>query len=219
MESKKKRQNRAQQTEETRTKIIQAALDEFSRHGYGGANIRSIAARAGVNHGLIKYHFNGKEMLWRKSVEYMFRRSHEEISIDQEVTTLEGVKELIRRYTRYCARHPEHARIMIQASMHDREILQWALEQHLLPNRDRLVEAIRKEQAGGIWPQVSEVSLIYIIVSACQLIFALAAEANILYGVNVQDDAFVDQHAEAIITLFFDHIVKGPAALAAGPSA
>lgn len=206
MKPEKTRQNRAEQTQETRTKIIQAALDEFSLCGYSGANIRSIAARAGVNHGLIKYHFNGKEKLWRKSVEYMFQRSTDEIYTGEQVTSLEGIKDQIRRYTRYCAKHPEHARIMIQASMHDRQILQWALEQHLLPNKDALLEAIREQKSLGLWPDVPEVSLIYIIVSACQLVFALAAEASILYDVDVHDDAFIEQHADAIITLFFNHI-------------
>jgi len=211
MKPEKKRQNRAEQTKKTRTKIIQAALDEFSLYGYSGANIRSIAARAGVNHGLIKYHFNGKEMLWRKSVEYMFQRSMEEIYTGEKITTLEGVKEQIRRYTRYCAKHPEHARIMIQASMHDQQILKWALEEHLLPNKDALLEIFREQKELGFWPNVPEVSLVYIVVSACQLIFVLAAEASMLYDVDVHADDFIEQHADTIITLFFEHIAKNTA--------
>ena len=38
---------------------------EFSEHGYAGARISAIAARAGVNQQLISYYFDGKAGLYR----------------------------------------------------------------------------------------------------------------------------------------------------------
>jgi TetR/AcrR family transcriptional regulator len=57
--------DRKRDPERTREKILDAALVEFGEHGYAGARISAIAARAGVNQQLISYYFDGKEGLYR----------------------------------------------------------------------------------------------------------------------------------------------------------
>jgi AcrR family transcriptional regulator len=58
-------EDRKRDPERTREKILDAALVEFGEHGYAGARISAIAARAGVNQQLISYYFDGKEGLYR----------------------------------------------------------------------------------------------------------------------------------------------------------
>ena len=41
----------------TRRQLVDAAIDTLTSEGYGGASARSIAKRAGLNQGLIFYHF------------------------------------------------------------------------------------------------------------------------------------------------------------------
>ena len=193
--------SRKEQKQETQKRILDAALQEFSEKGYDGSNIRAIAARAKVNHGLIKHYFDGKENLWKKAVEFMFQRARHEVIFDENLEPAQGFKSYIRSYTQYCAKHPEHARIMIQASMHSVDRLRWTVESQLLPNKEKLLRNIEKQKKAGLWPDISSVSIIYIIVSACQLIFALGKEAELLYQTNVYDEQFIDSHAEAIISL------------------
>lgn len=50
-------------SQDTRERIVQAALEEFGAKGYAGARTAAIAARAGVNAQLITYHFGGKRGL------------------------------------------------------------------------------------------------------------------------------------------------------------
>ena len=59
---------RVQQKEATRASILQAALEEFSEKGFDGTSTRLIAAKAGVHHALIKYHFQSKDALWKAAV-------------------------------------------------------------------------------------------------------------------------------------------------------
>src|SRR6476660_4344319 len=49
----------------TRSKIVRAAVLVFAEHGYDGASIRAIVARADVNQAAINYHFGNKEGLYR----------------------------------------------------------------------------------------------------------------------------------------------------------
>ncbi len=50
-------------SEETRSKILDAALDLFRERGFDAATMREIAARAGVATGLAYYYFKSKEDL------------------------------------------------------------------------------------------------------------------------------------------------------------
>jgi TetR/AcrR family transcriptional regulator len=60
------RQLRADQTRE---RILNAAIREFSEHGLAGARTGSIAAVAGVNKALLYYYFQDKEGLYAESLE------------------------------------------------------------------------------------------------------------------------------------------------------
>jgi TetR/AcrR family transcriptional regulator len=56
---------RKRDPERTRERILDAALVEFSEHGYAGARVSTIASRAGVNQQLISYYFDGKAGLYQ----------------------------------------------------------------------------------------------------------------------------------------------------------
>jgi AcrR family transcriptional regulator len=57
--------------EETRLRIIRAAVELFGNQGFERASTRDIAARAGVNAPVLQYYFEGKEGLYLACIEYM----------------------------------------------------------------------------------------------------------------------------------------------------
>jgi TetR/AcrR family transcriptional regulator len=54
---------------ETRSRILDSALRDFSTLGFAGARMDQIAAAAGVNKALLYYHFDSKENLYAAAVE------------------------------------------------------------------------------------------------------------------------------------------------------
>ncbi len=54
---------------ETRARILDAALHEFSANGLAGARMDRIAAAAGVNKALLYYYFDSKENLYTAALE------------------------------------------------------------------------------------------------------------------------------------------------------
>jgi TetR/AcrR family transcriptional regulator len=54
---------------ETRARILEAALQEFSAHGLAGARTEQIASLAGVNKALLYYYFDSKENLYIAALE------------------------------------------------------------------------------------------------------------------------------------------------------
>ncbi|GLQ98765.1 CerR family C-terminal domain-containing protein [Dyella mobilis] len=57
--------------DETRQRIIDAALQLFGERGYAGASTRDIATAAGVNAPALQYYFDNKEGLYKACAEYL----------------------------------------------------------------------------------------------------------------------------------------------------
>ncbi|MEE4209530.1 MAG: TetR/AcrR family transcriptional regulator, partial [Parvularcula sp.] len=177
---------RAQQKAETRARILQCALEEFAAKGFDGASIRDIGSAAGVRHGLIRHHFEDKEGLWRSAVDFLFERLRVEMGDFEEGGDLpleQRAENWIRRYVRYCARHPEHARIMVQASVTDSDRLSWAAEKHIRPDHMRGRARLEEQIANGVFPDMPLPSLAYSIVAMAQTPFMLGPELQKVYGV------------------------------------
>ena len=64
----------ADRTAETKTRILDAAVREFSEHGLAGARTEQIAASAGVNKALLYYYFESKEKLYAAALEMVSAR-------------------------------------------------------------------------------------------------------------------------------------------------
>ncbi len=60
--------------DQTRTRILAAALREFSAHGLAGARTDTIAASAKVNKALLYYYFKNKESLYAAAFEEVINR-------------------------------------------------------------------------------------------------------------------------------------------------
>ena len=193
--------------ESAREKILNSALSLFSEMGFDGATTRKIADAADVNHALIKYHFGSKELLWRASVDLLFERLDDAmVSFNrlqaQTQDPVERFRLFVRDYVRYCAEHPEHARIMSQESTGENPRLRWAVDQHLRSTRDVLDDLFNGLFEVGALPVMSLISLRYMLTAACQNVFTLATEIQHLYGVNATHDAQIEAHVDAVLKLF-----------------
>jgi AcrR family transcriptional regulator len=57
--------------EQVRRALIEAAAELFAEHGPAGVSVRDVAARAGVNHGLVHQYFGSKRALLGEVLEYL----------------------------------------------------------------------------------------------------------------------------------------------------
>lgn len=142
-------------------------------------------------------------------MEQLFAWQHEALgSVDWAKAaplTPEAIREGIRRYVHYCARHPEHVRIMVHESVHDGERLRWLVDTQIKPRQAPLAQLLAEAMRRGILMDVPLSSLIVTLASASQMIFALGAEAKQLHGLDVTDARLVDQHADALASLVLRH--------------
>ena len=64
----------SQRADQTRARILAAAIRQFSANGLAGARTEHIAEAAGVNKALIYYYFQGKEALYAAALESVAER-------------------------------------------------------------------------------------------------------------------------------------------------
>ncbi len=128
-------ERREEQKRLTHGRVLEAALELFAERGFEAASLRDIATKAGVSHAVIRLHFGNKAQLWQQTVDFLFRRMQSEMRpMPGDPDYAEGAAGLelfVRRYVAYCARHPEHARLMLMESMHDSEQLRYAVDEHI----------------------------------------------------------------------------------------
>jgi TetR/AcrR family transcriptional regulator, upper aerobic nicotinate degradation pathway regulator len=104
----------------TQQRILEAAVREFSDHGYAGARIERIAKRADTGDRMLYYYFGNKEQLFRTVLEHTYESlvSAQQALHLKELDPLSGLKQLIAFTWNYYIDHPELIRLFNNENLH-----------------------------------------------------------------------------------------------------
>lgn len=134
---------REQQKAQTRSNIVNASVSCFTELGYNGASTREIAKRAGVGQGLISYHFESKEALWKEAVEQVFL-SQQTPLFKTPTATMNNAQlrqefiESLYGYAQHCIKSPDLAMLLYHEAGQKSHRLGWLIKQHFIPSMQRL---------------------------------------------------------------------------------
>lgn len=189
---------RDQQREETRERILEAAIECFAERGFRAASTREIAARAGTNQGLITYYFRSKDELWRAAAERLFTlfasNLADRLAALDALDPREQARESIREYVRFAAARPELFHFMLEEGKSDNERMHWLVDTHLRP----MYESVPGLQE---IPADLRAHLQYVLVGAASVIFAVAPECQRLTGVDPRKRDAIETHADVVARL------------------
>lgn len=195
---------RAQQRDESRNRIIEAAARSFAERGFRAASTREIAARAGVNQGLITYYFGSKLELWKAAADRIFGALRESFtalpSAGDESDGRGRSREAIRQYVRFAAAHPELFRLMVEEGKISDARMRWLVDRHLKPlyaDFERVVTTYNPRVDRSLLPLAY-----YALAGASSLMFAVQPEVRRLTGINPAERRTVEAHAEFVARLF-----------------
>jgi AcrR family transcriptional regulator len=206
-ETRKGQRKQQQRSIVTQQKLLDAALEAFSESGFKGTSTRDIAERAGVHHPLITYHFRNKDTLWRAAADRVFREFN--ISLVKAMAEVEGIdpkgraRAFVRTYVRYSRNQPALHKIILQEAAQQSERLDWLVDTHLRPLFEEVHTALLQLQDLGIAPQGNAAMLFNMIRVAAGGLIALKQELKGTSGIDLDDDAQIDELAELIIRVFF----------------
>jgi AcrR family transcriptional regulator len=132
---------RERNPERSRSRILEAAVEEFAEKGFAGARVDSIARRAGLNKQLISHHFGGKEGLYRAVLDEWLARPGGELKAAGD----SGLAVMFDR----AASDTKWARLLLWEAL---EGLEPAVADRRRDRYAERVEAIRGAQAQGTVP-------------------------------------------------------------------
>lgn len=191
---------------DTTGKIIEAAIAAFSERGYNDSSTHDIAQRAGVNQGLITYHFKSKDALWRTAMDSLFGELRNALAVRmyelREVDVPIYLKLIIREFVRWNAGNQAILRVLIEEGKESGDRIKWLTRRHIKPVYDAVTDLLRTGQETGAIRQ-GAIENIYYHFIASSLVFCLEDQVEITTGVNPKSARFVEQHADCLIDMIF----------------
>ncbi|MEQ7922364.1 TetR/AcrR family transcriptional regulator [Xanthomonas sp. WHRI 1810A] len=111
---------RAQQADQTRARILQAAIKVFTEDGYSGGRIERISAEADSNDRMLYYYFGSKEKLFVRVLEHtyeQFNLAESTLRLDPS-TPQQTLRQLVGFVWDYYVTHPEFVAILSIENLH-----------------------------------------------------------------------------------------------------
>jgi TetR/AcrR family transcriptional regulator len=196
--------------DDNRERLLDAALVEFGAKGFDGASTRVIAERADAHQPQIHYHFDSKEALWKAAVDHLFAelgRAMDGLDVGAGRSSApdslaDGFAEMIRRFVRFAAAHPELNQIMVHEATANSARLRWMTERHVRPLYNAVRVLWRRLREAGIAAPIDDAVFHYVLVGAASLPYVNAPEARLLMGAEPTDAAWVEEHADGLVATF-----------------
>ncbi|MBG0565484.1 TetR/AcrR family transcriptional regulator [Actinoplanes aureus] len=185
-------QERQRDPERTRQKILDAAAVEFGAHGYAGARVRAIAARAGVNQQLVSYYFDGKEGLY-EAMSQQWRQRQRELAPPGT-----PLPEQLRRYALEVLHNPEGVRVVAWDGLRQSGTRQ-AFQSDLLTGTAAQLRAL--QQSGRLPAELDPDCLLVMLMAATMATTTLPHVIEAVTGEDATSPDFVHHFADQLALL------------------
>ncbi|WP_344235104.1 TetR/AcrR family transcriptional regulator [Kribbella hippodromi] len=179
---------RRRDAERSKQQLLDAAVIEFGAHGFSGARVSEIAARAGVNKQLISYYFGGKEGLYR-AVADSWRAAEPDLTSNART-----ISEVVGAYARASIEQPDMLRLLIREGV-DRDTAGNDEEAQHKRFQGMLADFRRRQEAGELASRLdlAYAGLALFGVSAAPVVFPQIARA---LGLDPDSEEFATRYAE-----------------------
>ena len=97
--------SRSIQAAETRERLVQAAIEQFSEHNFDDVAVTDIAKSAGVAHGLLFHYFGNKRGIYLEAMRTAARDLDSALAVSPDLPPGEQIREMFRGHLEYLAAH------------------------------------------------------------------------------------------------------------------
>lgn len=171
----------------TRSRLIDAALAEFSEKGYAGARVREISDRAGVSKDLIGYHFGGKAGLYAAVQQEWL---DQQTSVEADLPLVESVLGYLDR----ALADPRPTRLLVWRGLRDEAPDSAASSVDLTITQSRV-------EAGEVAPDLDAATLRLVLTAIAAAPIAFPTVARSAFGVPVDSDEFRNRYRAGVASL------------------
>ena len=195
-----------EESEKTKQKIIEAALEAFAREGFFNAKLRDIARVAGTTHSLIRHHFGSKDDLWKAVVDYGLtlseQRLKEIIASQDHGNPVDLLKITIKSHVLFFAKNPALSRILLHNNSRSSPHIDYILEKQ--KGVLEIVEPVfKKVQALGYFNGFDHDSFSIYMRALSETPIATSDMTNKLLKSDIRSDTGIALHTERVINFLF----------------
>lgn len=195
-----------------RDRVLDCALDLFSRQGFDGVSTAEVALAAGVSQSVVLYHFETKENLWRESMRLLFSRVDARSVFDQELykdlDVVARIRVALRRFVQTSARYPQLGRVIIREGTAGGERLQWLTENLLLPNYGVFERLFEEGARAGVLKRYPPGLVTLMVHSSAAMVFNLGPLSEQVLGRSPFDDEMVRQQADLVVDVLLNGLLE-----------
>ena len=161
---------RAQQADQTRARILQAAVKVFTRDGYSGGRVDSISKAADSNDRMLYYYFGSKEQLFTCVLEHIyeqFNQAEGKLKLDLAAPA-QALRELVAFIWNYYVKHPEFVAILSIENLHQGKHARQSSQMRRLSGEavGVLRPIIEAGQAQGVFRQDIDLKHVYLMIAS-----------------------------------------------------
>lgn len=186
-------EDRVRDAERSRTRLLEAALDEFAAKGYAGARVSDIASRAGLNKQLITYYFGGKRGLYQALEDQWLANEAEVGPPDMPLD------ELIASHLRALLADPRHSRLLLWQGLtgsHDDTAAETS------PEDDPAVEDMsRRKELGELADDLDPSMVLIALMGAALAPVSIPQVVRRSTGLDPSDEEFERSYAQQLSRL------------------
>jgi TetR/AcrR family transcriptional regulator len=205
----------AERADQTRARILDAAVQEFSSNGLAGARTEQIAEAAGVNKALLYYYFNNKQALYDAALETVAQRvvASSLASMGTECSAGERLVHFaLNHFDRIHTQRTFQSLMqqeMIRLRRGEENALEPLVDKVFRPMMGRVREVYAEGSASGELIQVDELQIMYAALGANVFYFLSAPVMGILTGKDPFDHGALEFRRRAAVeylgkTIFMD---------------
>lgn len=193
-DSKLKKPSRIQQR--NRYRILDAALDVFSAHGYRGATLDQIAEAAGLSKPNILYYFSGKEEIHLTLLSQLMETWLDPlVDMDASGDPVTEILAYVQRKLDMARELPRESRLFANEILQGAPRIRPHLTSDLKPLFDEKCAVIQRWSNESKIAPINAHHLIFSIWATTQHYADFAAQIDVLIG---RDDAAADAHLQTL---------------------
>jgi TetR/AcrR family transcriptional regulator len=193
----------------TRRRLIEVSIDVFSRQGFDGTSLSSIAEQAGVAQPTLNYHFGTKDQLYRDVISFCGARWMDALEVGDDLRDLsqpDVLKVALRRLGRVIAGQKVVTRLMLQASMHPD--FEAEVEKVLRPGVDTLTALLDDLMASGYLRPVPPSVFISMFVDVLITTAGVERVKSSVYDQDFSDPLVVDSQIDHLIDILLNGTIR-----------
>jgi TetR/AcrR family transcriptional regulator len=192
-------------------RILDAALQIFSRFGLRGSRMDQIAEAAGMSKPNLIYYFPSKEALYVAVLERTLGMWLDPLAgIDPAMDPADALTDYITRKLASAQSFPDQSRLFATEIIQGAPLLKEALKRDLAPLVDAKIAAIEGWIAAGKLAPIDPTTLIFMMWAATQHYADFAAQVSVLTGRDLGEPAFFEVTRKTIVKIILDGILPRP---------